>query len=75
MTTEQTTRVNVYYTGTYGGIAALAETVGANCVSSVDHCNSDGTGVACLDVPTDAVDSLISEMAHFEGVESYKVRG
>lgn len=67
-------RVNVYYCGNYHGtgIDGAAMAAGANVVSTVDRCNSDGTGVACIDV--EDVATLTDLLDEADGVDSYDVR-
>ncbi len=72
-TIEETTRVRVYYTGTFGesGLDGVAMTIGADIRSSVDGCNSDGTGVACVDCPADTLTDLRRMLDESDAVESY----
>lgn len=64
----------MYYFGVYGetGIDGAAMAAGANVVSTVDRCNSDGTGVACIDA--EDVIALTDILDDTGGVDRYDVR-
>lgn len=66
-------RICVYYRGRFGEtrIDAAAQQLGARIQQTVDHCNSDGTGAACLDCPSEGIDTFIQAMDEDASVDSH----
>lgn len=67
-----TTRINVYYRGPFckTGIDNLPVSV----VSTTDYANSDGTGVACLNIPEQEIEHVRDWLDQADNIESYHQR-